>query len=67
MKYEQIIKELEALAKSIKHDEDDCWRNMTFLKKHGFLIEEESVRYKQQAYNDCWLALSNIIDKIKNN
>ena len=61
----QIIEEFEALARSFKNDEYDCWRNMTFLKKHGFLIEEESVRYKQQAYNDCWLALTNIIDKIK--
>ena len=65
MTQKEMVKELEALVKSIQRNENECIREMGFLNKHGFALEREAVRYKQLAYNDCWLALLNVIDKIR--
>lgn len=64
---EQIIKELEILADSFKLNEQDCIREMGWLKKRNFSMECEAMRYKQEAFARCWLDLWNVISKIKKN
>lgn len=63
-KKEQAI--LESLVNRIRGYEDECFREIAFCNTHKFELEREAIRYKQQAYNRCWLEVSNTIDKLKN-
>ena len=67
MTIEQIIKDLEIIADSFKSSEEHCLGEMTWLNKHGFFLEREGLRYKQETFAQCWMELWNEISKIKKN
>ena len=37
---------------------------MAYMRKHNLYMEEAAIRYKQEAFNKCWLELANLVDKI---
>lgn len=57
---------LNNLVKTLQGYENECYRQMAYMNEHKFEMEREAIRYKQQAYNHCWLEVANTIDKIKN-
>ncbi len=56
---------LNALVKALQDYENECYRQMAYMNQHGFKMEHEAIRYKQQAYNRSWQEVANAIDKIK--
>lgn len=63
-KEEQAI--LESLKNRIRDYEYECYREIAFCNTHKFELEREAIRYRQQAYNRCWLEVSSTIEKLKN-
>lgn len=66
MNKNEFIKELEKLQKEFQDKETKCYENMAFMRQHKFNMEEEAIRYKAEAYNDAWLTVWHVIDKIQN-
>ena len=61
---EKILQILDELIKDIKRNEDHTYEQMGFCNKHKFEIEREALRYQQQAYNRCWLDLTDARERI---
>ena len=53
------------LVETLQGYENECYRQMAYMSEHKFEMECEAIRYKQRAYNLCWLEVANAIDKIK--
>lgn len=64
MTNKNIIQKFTKLAEKFRTYENDCYKEMNFLTQHNYNLECEAVRYKQKAYNQCWLELMNLIDHI---
>ena len=56
---------LNNLVKTLQDYENECYRQMAYMKEHKFEMEREAIRYKQQAFNRSWLDVASSIDKIK--
>ena len=66
MKKEEVVEILERLQNTFKDKENKCYADMAFMREHKFKMEEEAIRYKQQAYDDAWLTVWREIDKLNN-
>ena len=64
MERKDIKKNLNALIEQFKSYENDCYKEMAYMRKHNLYMEEAAIRYKQEAYNKCWLELANLVDNI---
>lgn len=49
---------------NIKNNELECFRQMAYMNEYKFFFERDAIKYKQEAYNECWLELSNALDDI---
>lgn len=56
---------IEKALDEIKKKELECFREMAFMKQHNFEAERLAASYQQEAYNDAWLILSSVLDKLK--
>jgi hypothetical protein len=65
MKKEEVIGILEKLQNDFQEKETKCFEDMAFMRKHNFEMEANAIKYKQEAYNDAWLAIFNEIDKLQ--
>lgn len=61
----EILNSLDALIKEIQAKEDECYRQMAYMNEHKFEMEREAIRYRQQAYNLCWLMVASKRDEVK--
>ena len=61
---EEIVKILDELIRDIKRKEDHTYEQIAFCNSHKFEIEREALRYQQQAYNRCWLDLTDARERI---
>lgn len=52
------------VIENIKNNELECFRQMAYMNEHKFFFERDAIRYKQEAYNECWLELSDALDDI---
>lgn len=66
MEMKMEMKVIEDALDEIKNKEMDIYREIGFLNSHKFKMEVEAMRYKAEAYADCWLIVSSALDKLKN-
>ena len=61
---EEILQILDELIRDIKRKEEHTFEQIGFCNTHKFEIEREALRYQQQAYNRCWLDLTDARERI---
>lgn len=61
-------KEVKAIIHKVMIDirdrENECYRQMAYMNEHKFNMEREAIRYRQEAFNRCWLMVSSALDEI---
>lgn len=64
MKQEEI-EIIQSVLDKIRDYEKECFMQIAFCNKHGFSMESAAIKYKQEAYNTCWLDLADALDRLK--
>ena len=56
-------KSLNELEKRFEEYETKVYEEIVYMKKHGFKMEVEALRYKADAYNRCKLGLKSKVSR----
>lgn len=55
---------LNDLVKRMKNFTEECARRVAYMNEHKFRMECEALRYKQEAFSQCWVEVAIAVDNI---
>lgn len=55
---------LDDLVRKLRNFTTECARQIVYMKEHKFEMECEALRYKQEAFERCWVVVAYAVDKI---
>ena len=64
MDKEKVIAIVSRAIKNIQAEENECIKQIRYLREHRFFMESEAKVYEQRSYNKSWLIVHDALEEI---